>query len=57
MKTTNEVIQHELAQKSNKILEEIIDIEDDVLVEDEERCYSKRFYTTMAYRCFRKSSA
>ena len=35
MKTTNENIQKELAQKSNKILEEIIEIEPDVM-EDEE---------------------
>jgi len=35
MKTTNETIQKELAQKSNKILEEIIEIEPDIL-EDEE---------------------
>ena len=33
--TTNEDIQKELAQRSNKILEEIIDIEPDIL-EDEE---------------------
>ena len=35
MKTTDEEVQKELAQKSNKILEEIIDIEPDIL-EDEE---------------------
>ena len=35
MHTTNEDIQKELAQRSNKILEEIIDIEPDIL-EDEE---------------------
>jgi len=36
MKTTNEEAQQELAQKSNKILEEIIDIEDDILEDDED---------------------
>ena len=36
MKTTDEVTQKELAQKSNEILEEIIDIEEDVLVDDED---------------------
>ena len=36
MKTTNEEVQKELAQKSNKILEEIIDIEPDILEDDEE---------------------
>jgi len=36
MKTTNEEIQQELAQKSNKILEEIIDIEPDILEDDED---------------------
>jgi len=36
MKTTDEVAQQELAQKSNEILEEIIDIEEDVLVDDED---------------------
>jgi len=35
MKTTDENTQKELAEKSNKILEEVIDIEDDIL-EDEE---------------------
>ena len=35
MKTTNETTQKELAQKSNKLLEEIIEIEPDIL-EDEE---------------------
>jgi len=35
MKTTDEVLQQELAQHSNKILEEIIEIEPDIL-EDEE---------------------
>ena len=34
MKTTNENTQNELAQKSNKILEEIIDIEPDILEDD-----------------------
>ena len=36
MKTTDEIIQKELAQKSNKILEEIIDIEPDILEDDED---------------------
>ena len=36
MKTTDETVQKELAQKSNEILEEIIDIEDDVLSDDED---------------------
>ena len=36
MKTTNEEVQQELAQKSNKILEEIIDIEADILEDDED---------------------
>ena len=36
MKTTDEAIQKELAQKSNALLEEIIDIEDDVLVDEED---------------------
>ena len=36
MKTADESIQQELAQKSNKILEEIIDIEPDVLEDDED---------------------
>jgi len=36
MKTTNEEVQKELAQKSNKILEEIIDIEADTLEDDED---------------------
>jgi len=35
MKTTDEVMQQELANKSNKILEDVIDIDDDIL-EDEE---------------------
>ena len=35
MKTTDENIQKELAQKSNKILEEIIEVEPDIL-EDED---------------------
>ena len=34
MKTTDESIQQDLAEKSNKILEEIIDIEPDVLEDD-----------------------
>ena len=36
MKTTDEKIQKELAQKSNKILEDIIEIEPDVLEDDED---------------------
>ncbi len=36
MKTTDEERQKELAQKSNEILEEIIDIEPDVLEDDED---------------------
>ncbi|MDF1879483.1 ORF6N domain-containing protein [Sulfurimonas sp. SAG-AH-194-C20] len=36
MKTTDEKMQKELAQKSNKILEEIIDIESDILEDDED---------------------
>ena len=36
MKTTDESVQKELAKKSNKILEEIIDIEPDILEDDEE---------------------
>ena len=36
MKTTNETTQKELAQKSNQILEEIIDIDADVLEDDED---------------------
>ena len=36
MKTTDENVQKELAQKSNKILEEIIDIEPDTLEDDED---------------------
>jgi len=36
MKTTDESIQKELAKKSNKILEEIIDIEPDILEDDED---------------------
>lgn len=34
MKTTDETVQKELAQKSNTILEEIIDIEPDILEDD-----------------------
>ncbi len=36
MKTTDETVQKELAQKSNKILEDVIDIEDDILEDDED---------------------
>jgi len=36
MKTKNEELQQELAQKSNKILEEVIDIEPDILEDDED---------------------
>ncbi len=36
MQTTDEAIQHELAQKSNRILEEIIDIDEEVLEDDED---------------------
>jgi len=36
MKTTDETIQQELARKSNKILEEIIEIEPDILEDDED---------------------
>ncbi len=36
MKTTDEIVQKELAQKSNKILEDVIDIEDDILEDDED---------------------
>ena len=36
MKTTDETIQKELAKKSNKILEEVIDIEPDILEDDED---------------------
>ena len=36
MKTTNEEVQQELAQKSNKILEEIIDVEANILEDDED---------------------
>jgi len=36
MKTTDERVQQELANKSNKILEEIIEIEPDVLEDDED---------------------
>lgn len=36
MKTTDEIAQKELAQKSNRILEEVIDIDDDVLEDDED---------------------
>jgi len=36
MKTTDETIQKDLAQKSNQILEEIIEIEPDILEDDED---------------------
>ena len=36
MKTTNEEAQKELAEKSNRILEEIIDVEPDILEDDED---------------------
>lgn len=36
MKTTNEQTQKELAEKSNRILEEVIDIEDEVLADDDD---------------------
>lgn len=36
MKTTDETVQKELAQKSNKILEDVIDIEADILEDDED---------------------
>ncbi len=36
MKTTDESVQKELAQKSNKILEEIIDIDEEVFEDDED---------------------
>ncbi len=36
MKTTDENIQKELAEKSNKILEEVIDIDTDILEDDED---------------------
>jgi hypothetical protein len=36
MKTNNESIQKDLANKSNKILEEIVEIEPDILVDDED---------------------
>ena len=36
MKTTDEAIQKELAQKSNALLEEIIDIEEEILHDDED---------------------
>lgn len=36
MKTTDEAIQKELANKSNNILEEIIEIEPDILTDDED---------------------
>ena len=36
MKTTDKSKQQELAQKSNKLLEEIIEIEPDVLADDED---------------------
>ena len=36
MKTNDETIQKELAEKSNKILEDVIDIEADTLEDDED---------------------
>ncbi len=36
MKTTNEEMQKQLAEKSNKILEEVIEIDDDILADDED---------------------
>lgn len=36
MKTTDESVQKDLAQKSNKILEEVIDIEADILEDDDD---------------------
>ena len=36
MKTTDEAMQHELAQKSNRILEDIIDIDEEVFEDDED---------------------
>ena len=36
MKTTDENVQKELAQESNRILEEVIDIDDDILEDDED---------------------
>ena len=36
MKTTDEQAQKELAEKSNKILEEVIDIEEEVLIDDDD---------------------
>ena len=36
MNTTDELVQKELAQKSNRILEEVIDIDDDILEDDED---------------------
>ena len=36
MNTTDELVQKELAQKSNRILEEVIDIDDDILEDDDE---------------------
>ena len=36
MKTTDETVQKELAQKSNRLLEEVIDIEADILEDDED---------------------
>ena len=36
MKSTDELVQKELAQKSNKILEEVIDIDDDILEDGED---------------------
>ena len=36
MQTTDEAVQKNLAQKSNQILEEVIDIDDDILEDDED---------------------
>jgi len=36
MKTTDEALQQELANKSNKILEEIVEIEPEILADDED---------------------
>ena len=36
MKTTDEALQQDLANKSNKILEEIIEIEPEILADDED---------------------
>jgi phage regulator Rha-like protein len=36
MKSTDEKVQRDLAEKSNKILEEVIDIDDEVMIDDED---------------------